>query len=42
MDNVINELIKEFGSDMAEEMIARIMCGESVDSAIQTVLERYE
>lgn len=42
MNDTFNELIKEFGSELAEEMIVRIICGESVDNAIQSVLMEGE
>lgn len=38
MNDTFNKLIKEFGSELAEEMIVRIICGESVDSAIQSAI----
>jgi len=34
------EIIYEFGKELGEEIIAKIVCGYSVDNAIQTVLER--
>lgn len=36
-NQLFKDLVKEFGPD-AKEIIARIMCGESVDSAIQSVI----
>lgn len=42
MNDIYSELIKEFGSELAEEMIVRIICGASVDSAIQSVLMERE
>lgn len=38
-EKLFDELEKEFGSKLAEEMIAMIICGYTVDSAIQSVLE---
>lgn len=40
MSEIINELFKEFTEDQALEISAYIICGCSVDDAIQRVLER--
>lgn len=34
---LLEEIVREFGRD-AEEIISRIYCGQSVDSAIQSVV----
>lgn len=40
IDNAVLQMIKEEFGIYADEIIARIFCGESVDSAIQSVLCR--
>jgi hypothetical protein len=36
---LIAELIKEFGLEATREILARVSYGESLDSAIQSVIE---
>ena len=39
MKDLYNELIAEgIDKEDAEEIVARVICGESIDSAIQSVL----
>lgn len=38
MTNLINELLNEgFTKEQVEEIIAMVVCGESIDSAIQSL-----
>ena len=39
---LIMELVRVFGVEATKEIIARVQCGESLDSAMQTVLDREE
>ena len=36
--SALHQIAREFNREDAEEIIARIFCGESVDSAIQSVI----
>jgi hypothetical protein len=36
------ELVTAFGKEATEEIVARVMCGESLDSAMQTVLDEED
>lgn len=36
--DTIQQIVNEFSAEDAKEIIARIFCGESVDSAIQSVI----
>ena len=38
--DVLQQIVKEFPRDEAQEIIARVLYGESVDSAIQSVICR--
>ena len=39
---LIMELVRAFGVEATKEIMARVMCGETLDSAMQTVLERED
>lgn len=40
--SALHQIAREFDRSIAEEIIARIFCGESVDCAIQSVICREE
>ena len=42
MDKKLEKMIREEFPYYAEEILVRVACGETVDSAIQSVLEREE
>lgn len=39
---LVMELARAFGVEATKEIIARVNCGESLDSAMQTVLDRED